>query len=227
MPCRCLRTPGALRGGSAPAALQGSAQEEEPSTGFFTGETRELFFKKQSKYSPTKTEVGKRDPFTTECFTFAVISSCSPPPTSPPFSLCHFQQSSSPTRPCRTGSPQPHRLTAPAHHGPCGSPHHLTAPSHRTGSQPAGSAPLPRRQAQRQRRGTARDGGAVPPPAERRDAPLLGRLFASDPSAPRRGIYKATFFSSLTQMHLETQGLYCHFIWRLTHFQQVSPRDFP
>lgn len=40
--------------------------------------------------------------------------------------------------------------------------------------------------------------GALPLQAEGRDAPI-GRLFASDPSAPRRGIYKATFYPPLSR----------------------------
>lgn len=47
-----------------------------------------------------------------QCFTFAVISSCSSPPVIPPFNLCHFQQSSLPAK-CHGPATPAHRWRAP------------------------------------------------------------------------------------------------------------------
>lgn len=118
------------------------------------------------------------------CCDLLLFSSAHNPPVQPlpfpaGFLVCKVLQ------PCRTGSPQPCRT---------GSPHRLTAAlPHRL---TAGRLRSPRtsgvqRQAERLRRGRGRQ--SFVPASRGRDAPFLGRLFASDPSAPRRGIYKATF----------------------------------
>lgn len=119
---------------------------EEHSTGWETGDR---FSKQQNRHSPTKTDLGKHTHFTTEGFTFAVIS-CAPPPTIP-HSASAISSSS---------------LRSP------------TAPAHGSSPLPTGSAPT-------------RDTGALSPQPSRA-SPLLERLFASDPSAPRSSIYKAT-----------------------------------
>lgn len=176
-PCCCFRNTGAWQTGSAPAGPARFGEGQALSQ----GKTKDLFLKKQNKYSPTKTEVGKLARFTTECFTFALISTSAhdPPHSTLAVSSILPRPLSAANAPHRLTTAPLHQFTAAAHRS--GTPHQLCSP-------PATST---WKQAERQRKGAGH--WSFVPSSREKGRSFPWRLFASDPSAPRRGIYTATF----------------------------------
>lgn len=179
-PCCCFRNKGALQSGSAPAGIAGFDVGGGTQHRLFHRGNQGPLLEKAKQIFPNKNRSREMHSFHHGVFYMCCDVFLLPSTHDPPFNLCHFQQSSSPT--------EHHGSAAPAH---CtGSPQPC-----RTGSPLAGFAPPPQPVHGSRQRGNAgaRDIGVLSLPAETRDTPFLGRLFASDTSAPRRGIYRAMF----------------------------------
>lgn len=97
-PCCCFRNKGALQRGLAPAGTAGIGVGGGTQHRLFHRGNQGPSLEKAKQIFPNKNRSRERTPFTVECFIFAVISSCSPPPTISLFNLCHSQQPSSPAK---------------------------------------------------------------------------------------------------------------------------------
>lgn len=115
-PCCCFRNKGALQSGSAPAGLAGFDVGGGTQHRLFHRGNQGPLLEKAKQIFPNKNRSREMHSFHHGVFYMYCDFFLLPSTHDPPFNLCHFQQSSSPTEHRGSAAPAHCSPAAPAHH---------------------------------------------------------------------------------------------------------------